>query len=614
MGKHVAFDTETYLIAAGRVAPRLVCGSFYDGSRGALLDRADTIARFTDLIRDRDVTLILANASFDLAVMAEAGVDIGLIFAAYEGDRIYDVQTWERLRRIANGTFKFDPETGKRPSFSLAGLVEQYLGEVVGGKGGPDVWRYRYRELEGTPIEEYPPAAERYARLDAEYTYRVWAKQTAIDGEDLTDPIMVGAIIASEFALHLMSCWGIRTDKEAIDTLEASLTEHVDATAIQLQVAGLLRPTGSKNMTAIRDLVSRAYGAGAPLTEKGAISTARDVLEGSGDPALELLASVSNDQKLLTTYVPLLRAGQDRPLNPRYYLVESGRTSARNPNVQNQPRKGGVRECFVPREGWVYISADYSVCELCALAQVLLDKYEHSEMAEIIRAGQDVHLWFGSKLLGITYGEAEERRREPEIQNARQLAKIGDFGIPGGLGAEALGSFAKAYGVEMSQDEAKGLRATWLTTFPEMRQYFDEAAQETALGGGRATTTHTRTGFVRGECSFTQWCNHQFQHLVAVGARSACFYVAREAYATPSSPLFGTRPVAFIHDEIIISVLDDPEVYRPAAQRLQEVMIESMSEVIPDVPITTDVAVMSRWYKGAEAAYDDQGGLIPWTP
>jgi DNA polymerase I len=619
---HVAFDTETYLIAPGRHAPRLVCASVYDGSgaAGELHARDDARKRFDGLLHDPEVTLITARGAYDMGVMVQAGADMSAVFDLYTSGRMWDVQTWERLYRIAHGTFKMDPQTGKRPSFSLAALVEHHLGETMTGKSGPDVWRLRYRELEGVPVEQYPEAASEYARMDAVYTYRVWRKQMALqeaEADRLTTMGCFQAIVASEWALQLMTAWGVRTDPKAIEQLEASLRTHIEAVRGELQDAGLIRSTGSKNMAVIRKRVLAAYLGAAPTTATGNVSTSRETLEESGDELLALLASVSNDEKLLNTYVPLLRDGTITPLNPLYSIVESARTAARRPNVQNQPRRGGVRECFVPRDGHVWISADYSVAELCALAQILEDRYGASAMADVLRRGQDIHLWFAAQLMDCSYAEAVERKlgklgkaMATLAKNMRQLAKIGDFGIPGGLGAKSLAHFAKVYGVILSIDEARALRDNWLAAFPEMIFFFADAGRESVLYDH---VRHARTGFVRGGCSYTQWCNQQFQHLVAAIGREACLSVAREAYCEPDSALFGTRPVMFIHDEIILSCIADPVRYRAAAARLTAVMVEAAGGLIDTIPVQAEAAVMRRWYKDAEPVFVD-GLLVPWEP
>jgi DNA polymerase-1 len=93
--------------------------------------------------------------------------------------------------------------------------------------------------------------------------------------------------------------------------------------------------------------------------------------------------------------------------------------------------------------------------------------------------------------------------------------------------------------------------------------------------------------------------------------------VTRECYAVPESPLYGSRPVLFIHDEIILEIPyaegeEGAERLHAAAMRQAEVMIAAMQPLFPTVPITASPALMERWSKSADAAYDDLGRLIPY--
>ena len=81
--------------------------------------------------------------------------------------------------------------------------------------------------------------------------------------------------------------------------------------------------------------------------------------------------------------------GADR-VHPNYnVLVRTGRTSASKPNLQQVPREGGVRECYVPTDEYLFLILDYSFIELVTLSAICLQRYGQSRMAEVIREGQD---------------------------------------------------------------------------------------------------------------------------------------------------------------------------------------------------------------------------------
>jgi hypothetical protein len=282
-----------------------------------------------------------------------------------------------------------------------------------------------------------------------------------------------------------------------------------------------------------------------------------------------------------------------------------------SPNLQNPRRQIGVRECFVPRPGFVYAACDYDKAELHTLSQVCLKILGYSRLAERLNQGFDPHLDMGAQMLGITYEEAKARKAEgdPEVKDARQSAKVANFGFPGGMGIKGFREYARTgYGVELSENQAKQLRENYLATWPEMNDYF---AWVKALCGdaGVCTIKHLFSGRVRGLITYTVACNSFFQGLAADGAKAALFEVARRQYSDPTSYLFGSRTVNFIHDELLVEV---PEhIAHEAATELQTAMIEAFNPWVPDVPVRAGVSLMRRWSKNAEPVWVD-GRLVPW--
>jgi len=621
----VGYDCETYPFAPGRQAPRLVCGSFYENGRGYVLLRGPALDRLAGFLGDLSVELVGLNLAFDLAVACseDPARFFPLVFGALDAGRICDVGLWEKLRSIRLGRLRSDPELGNRPpSFSLAELERKYLKiDRSTDKKSPDSWRLRYGELDGVPVDSWPPAALSYCLADARTPVEIWQLQSAE-----REPSLYRDMVRQDFAFRLMSARGVRTDPEAVDRLSERLRSSLAAATPQLVEAGILRANGTENTRETKLRVFRELAEKTPLTATGKklekegeltpeqrekyAQTSANVLEKCrSDPALVLWDSVRRDRKELSDFVPKLAIGTELPINARYNVsVSSFRSSCSGPNLQQQPRRSGVRECFVPRAGYLFAACDYHGAELCSLAQVLLDLFECSAMAKELQRGRDLHLVFAAQLAGIPYKAAD--LSDPRIRELRQAAKVANFGIPGGLGAEKLRDFARGYGVSLTLESARQLREDWLESFPEMRRYFDWVGSQAM--GGRFTHIHPRTGFERGDVGFCDGSNQGFQHLTAAGAKNALYAVARECYSAPGSPLYGSYPVFFIHDEIII---ETPELGAPeAAERLSELMISEMRRFTPDIPCQASPALMRRWYKGAETRRDRGGRLIPWEP
>jgi DNA polymerase-1 len=443
--------------------------------------------------------------------------------------------------------------------------------------------------------------------------------------------------------------------------LEHELHGRVDGEIEYLISAGIYRYEGPKKdpmrkkvrcMDIIQQRVRAAFegrGEDCPMTEggKGEVKkpkpkTDAETLERSMDVDLGRLADIMGDKKLLDTYVPVLKQGVLWPINPYYnVLVDSGRTSCSKPNVQNQPRKGGVRESFVPRPGHVYVGCDYHTAELRSLAQYCLEVLGVSEMAKALEHtekyphGKDLHLVMASNLLHADYDSVADRLKagDKAVKNARQISKALNFGYPGGLGPTKFLEFAWAsYRMRLAATEyaaikeAKNLKKLWTEAFPEMRLFFDHISS--LSGGADSCTMHLiKSGRVRGDVRYTEACNTVFQSLTADGAKLAVWATVKESWTgykwdepipddatdiSTDSPLLGYRPNGFVHDEIIG---ESPlPLYRQHAARLADVMKEAMCWFVDRVPVEAEAHVMRRWWKDAEPTYNDKGELIPWSP
>lgn len=284
------------------------------------------------------------------------------------------------------------------------------------------------------------------------------------------------------------------------------------------------------------------------------------------------------------------------------------------PNLQNPPRKGGFRECFVPRPGYLYAFADYDTLELRTHAQNCLELFGYSKLADDLIAGKDPHTAFGADLLGISYEEMAQRLKDgdPIAEEARQDAKPGNFGLPGGMGIDAMIAYYAGYGRTLTRDRAMMLKQKWLGKYSENVDYFSRTSD--IVGDGTATQVQLKSGRVRGKCRYTDFNNGYFQARAADGAKDALCHVSEECYLDPTSPLYGSRPIIFLHDEIGTEVRASTlKQASDAALRMQAVMEARMQTWIPNIPAKATVVLMRRWYKGAKPVYRD-GMLVPSKP
>lgn len=394
-----------------------------------------------------------------------------------------------------------------------------------------------------------------------------------------------------------------------------------------------------------------------PRTDKGGIATGRDALYETGDDDLIELAAYAENDKYLSTYIPWLErgisdSGSQVPITlSANIMLANGRTSY-DGVVQLLPRDGAIRECIVPRPGHVFCSCDYSSVELGTHAQSCLDILGFSALAEALQAGIKPHDSLASEILGVPYETFLARRKsEKTYGDTRQASKPANFGFPGGMselklvwqqrkqgpdttcadgyvhkglrfcvlmrGARRCGErkvISWGYRESISPtceaclECAAELKAHWFARWPENREYFKFVKK--VLRDYGYIIQH-RSNVRRGGVGFCDAANGYFSRLAADGMKDAIWRVCVEQYRERRSPLFGTRTIVGIHDELIVEMRED--IAHDAAQRLSEVMVSAMQPYTPDVPVEAEPALMRRFYKGAEPVFHE-GRLVPWEP
>lgn len=614
----VCWDSETFLIAPGMQAPKMVCGSFAEYKDGQLeaeiLGVNESIAKLEGLLRS-DVLIIGQHIVFDWGVLcAEAPHLVPLVFKAYENGRVGCTKIREQLINIARGELKV-----RRTKHDLATLAERWLGRFL---PKADTWRLRYSELADVPLDQWPEEAVRYPLDDAKTALEVWFAQ----GRFIEAAF--GALADEEgqnraaWALYLMSVYGIRTDGKATAELKARLEEQCGKAMAHLKAAGIVKTKGSrknpkdvKDQGEIKRRIEEAFalrGEVPSTTETGATKMNEETLRETGDPDLIVLADNMTAMKLLSTYVPVLEQGASVPVCPRYnVLVDTGRTSCAQPNLQNPPTFGGIRECFVARKGSVFVGADYNTAELRSFSQVCLSMFGFSKFAEVFRSEEDdPHLKFAADLAAVSYLEAKEKlaQGDEEIKRLRKLAKEFNFGKIGGMGNPKFVVHAARRGVFLTLEEAKLYDRRWRENFPEVVPYLEYMSRMANSGDG--VMVHHGSNRIRGGVGYTDGANGMFQGLTADGSKHALWLISQECYTNRRSALFGSRPLVFMHDEIILEAPEDR--FSEAADRMVELMKEGMAKYTPDIPVKCSPWAARRWFKEAQEVRDAEGKLKVW--
>jgi len=576
-------------------------------------------------------SIVAHNAAFDVGVLVRAFPALREPFRrALEADRVWCTQIREELIGIAGSLdmqFRL-ASSGKvaKRSFGLDALLQRYLGTAPLDKGA-DGWRLRFGELLGLPLAAWPQRAKDYARGDVEHLEALIRAQKKV----LPNAQLIGSLrvspdeahqVRAAVALGELAHRGLAPNPRVVSYLRQTLENKLVFHNTKLKAAGLLharvkkRPEdlslNKKACQAAVELGCETLGIDVPMTAPsktypgGQVSTSRETLEllAEATPSLQHYFQRTHCTKMIQTYLRPAEAAiaEDRPVRARYHsLKETGRTSSSGPNIQNLPRLAGMREVYQARPGHALIACDYDTAELRALAQVQLDFFGSSKFADFYQANPDgdPHCLFAAKLLGEDYETLLAAHQSGTLNDqqslARSSAKGMNFGAPGGLGARALVSYLKGYGVEVTEERARSLLADWKTAW-SMKLFFDWVNRSGPV------VTQPRSGRVRGGTSYCSRANTVFQGLIADAAKEALWL----AYSTRTP---SWHPWAFIHDEIIIEV--PLEEVHQASQWLEELMIRGAKKRIPDIPITVGSHAMFSWCKKAKRVLDSKARLIP---
>jgi DNA polymerase-1 len=642
------FDTETHLISPGCLAPKLVCGTVACETFAQLLDRQQTIEWYREKISLPFAHIVGVRLSYDLGVLcAEDQTLIKPTFRALFDGRLHCCAIREALIDIGRGALsnEHDDEAGAR--YSLALLAQRYLGiDISGDKEGPDAWRLRYNELDGIPPERWPWPAIRYPLRDAVFPWQIYQIQEG--GPNLHDEIRQ---MRADFALHLMAMWGLRTNKARVDAMLAEAEAEWLAARDELGEGpgkpGIFRSDEkrTKNMRVVQELVVAAYQGSPPTTLTGKPATDRDTLVESGNSVLRRLGTVGKNDKRISQYGPLLRKGESVPWNQNVNtIVATGRCSGDGQQLPTGDRsKGGIRECFEPRPDHGYSSNDYPGLELFTMSERAIVDTGQSVMAEFLISGKDCHSHVAAQFMGKTYEEVVENKKTAPYKNFRNLGKIFNFGKGGGMGAGAMAYNARekdsirfclttgaaaVCGLEKEQIRVRGkdkpicsqclsiakkLGYDWLEAWPEQKELARLAGLATETGDALVTVPYSNR--VRGGCRYTQWLNTPFQGLGGDLAKDALWNVSFECYVDTGSPLYGSRVVMFVHDEIICEHPLDR--ISEAAERVATLMDEAAQRWLPNVgkAVKVEPAISLTMSKAMATKRDPvTKKLILWTP
>ena len=320
---------------------------------------------------------------------------------------------------------------------------------------------------------------------------------------------------------------------------------------------------------------------------KTGYSTAVDVLEKLSEdfPFVTKIMEYRTYAKLNSTYAEGLLAyiGEDSRIHGVFQqtVTATGRLSSTDPNLQNIPIRTEMgrhfRSVFIPKEGCVFLDADYSQIELRILAALSKDE----RLIEAYRMDRDIHKVTASQVFHVPLDEVTDE--------LRRNAKAVNFGIVYGISA-----FGLSEGLSIGRADAKEYIERYFTTYPKVKEYLDSEiafAREngyvkTVFGRRRPVPEIHASNFMRRSFSERVAMNSPIQGTAADMMKIAM----NSVYEELKRKELKSAIVLQVHDELLL------EVPKEELDEVREILVSSMENALTlPVPFLVEAKTGKNW-------------------
>ncbi|KAA6318048.1 DNA polymerase I, partial [termite gut metagenome] len=280
---------------------------------------------------------------------------------------------------------------------------------------------------------------------------------------------------------------GVRLDTQALKESSEHFKKRLDVTEQEIyQLAGESFNIASPKQVGEVLFDKLKIVEKAKKTKTGQYTTSEEVLENLRykHPVVEKILEHRGLKKLLSTYVdalPQLINPQTKRVHTSFNqtVTSTGRLSSSNPNLQNIPIRDEdgkeIRKAFIPDDGCLFFSADYSQIELRIMAHLSEDK----NMIDAFLSNQDIHAATAAKIYKININEVKS--------DMRRKAKTANFGIIYGISV-----FGLADRMNVERKEAKELIDGYFETYPQVKEYMDKIIEIAKEQGYVETVFHRK--------------------------------------------------------------------------------------------------------------------------
>ena len=323
-------------------------------------------------------------------------------------------------------------------------------------------------------------------------------------------------------------------------------------------------------------------------TKTGQFVTSEEVLAQlqNRHPIVKDILQFRGLKKLLSTYVdalPALVKPKTGKIHTSYNqtVTATGRLSSSNPNLQNIPIRDEdgkeVRKAFVPDDGCLFLSVDYSQIELRIMAHLSGDR----NMIDDFCSGHDIH--------AATAAKVYKKPIEEVTKDERRKAKVANFGIIYGISV-----FGLAERMNVDRREAKELIENYFATYSGVKQYIEKCKQEAKTNGYVETMFHRKrylpdinshNAVVRG------YAERNAVNAPIQGSAADIIKVAMvNIYRRMKRENMRSTMILQVHDELNFNILPEE---KDAMQRL---VVEEMQNAFSmKVPLIADYGWGKNW-------------------
>ncbi|MCI9219059.1 MAG: DNA polymerase I [Lachnospiraceae bacterium] len=503
--------------------------------------------------------------------------------AAFDMKRLYPYlgqDTTERYFDILIAAYLLNP---LKSDYALETIASEYLGLQIPG------WAEAFgKQRAEDALVSAPDKFAQYCCYGAYVSLKAaeeLEKKLVLTG---MDKLMTDIEMPLSLVLYDMEKEGVEVRRDELKAYGDALIERIMELekSIHAQAGAEFNINSPKQLGEV--LFETMKLPGGKKTKTG-YSTAADVLEKLSEeaPIVRDILEYRQLTKLKSTYADGLAVyiGEDSRIHTNFNqtITATGRISSTEPNLQNIPMRmelgRRIRKVFVPREGCVFMDADYSQIELRVLAHMSGDR----QLIEAYHMDQDIHRITASKVFHTPFDEVTDLQR--------RNAKAVNFGIVYGIS-----SFGLSQDLSISKKEAADYIQQYFATYPGVKEFLDRLVSE-AKEKGYITTMFGRRRPVP-ELSSSNFMQRSFGERVAMnspiqGTAADIIKIAMiRVWRALREGELKSRLILQVHDELVI------ETYREEAEQVKRILLENMQEAAKlSVALEVDLHTGDNWYE-----------------